>query len=93
MKCPDCAGNGEIVLFTSREPCKRCGGEGQLAEGGTGKKGAPFANKEKQKLISEYFKTSEGRRKLSASLAEPLRKRRTYDAFNRAFRRHGKADV
>lgn len=28
--CPDCKGSGKIVLFTTADPCKKCGGKGEV---------------------------------------------------------------
>lgn len=28
--CPDCKGKGQITLFTSVEPCAKCGGKGTV---------------------------------------------------------------
>jgi hypothetical protein len=30
VKCPDCAGSGQVVLLTIRHPCQRCAGSGQV---------------------------------------------------------------
>ena len=40
-------------------------------------------NAVKQKIISEYIKTPQGRAKLAASMTQPLRTRRDYTAVGR----------
>jgi DnaJ-class molecular chaperone len=30
MTCNDCKGSGKIELFTSTQPCKTCGGTGEI---------------------------------------------------------------
>ena len=39
---------------------------------------AALSSDEKARIISEYFKTAEGREKLGAAMAEPIRARLTY---------------
>jgi len=38
MECPECHGEGRIVLFTSAPPCEACGGTGEVgySENNTG---------------------------------------------------------
>jgi len=55
-KCPECKGKGHIALFTSVVECLAC------------KKPDSGVNKAKQKLISEYLKTPEGRARLRVCL-------------------------
>lgn len=73
-ECPDCLGQGEIVLLVTRRPCDLCKGSGKMLT----------QRERNQKLMSEYFRTPEGRRKLSAKLLEPMtRTRRDYNAITR----------
>jgi RecJ-like exonuclease len=64
-KCLTCKGTGKIPLFTSLADCDVCEGCGYKRE---------LTCKQKQKLISEYIKTPEGRRKLAASMTHPVRR-------------------
>jgi len=73
-ECKDCKGKGVVPLFTSLAECETCKGHGIVA---------PLSTKEKQRIISEYIKTPEGRAKLAASLTEPRRNRVDYNAISR----------
>jgi hypothetical protein len=72
-KCVACKGTGKIPLFTSLADCDVCEARGQKY----------LSNVEKQKLISEYIKTPEGRRKLAASMTQPRRTRRDVNSVGR----------
>ena len=70
-KCLTCKGTGKIPLFTSLADCDVCMGRGRTR--------IPDA----VKLIADYIKTPEGRRKLAASMTQPVRKRRDYNSIGR----------
>ncbi len=72
--CKDCKGKGVIPLFTSLAECEVCKGRGITGA---------LTNKEKQRLIAEYIKTPAGRRKLAASLTQPIRRRRDHTSVTR----------
>ena len=69
VKCSGCDGTGKIPLFTSQVDCTRCKGKGQVLSD---------EEREKQRLLCEYLKTPEGRRKLSAAMMSPRRGARDY---------------
>jgi RecJ-like exonuclease len=64
IRCPGCDGTGEVTLFTSRGACDICGGLGRALTA---------EERAKQKIIAEYIRTPEGRRKLAASISPPVR--------------------
>ena len=71
--CKECEGKGVIPFFTSLAECETCKGWGITGA---------LTNKEKQN-IAEFIKTPEGRRKLAASLTQPIRRRRDHNSITR----------
>ena len=58
VPCLACKGTGKRDPSTNQVTCDECGGDGHRKR---------WRNLERQKLISEYIRTPEGRRKLSGS--------------------------
>lgn len=74
LNCNPQAGNVPMVMV----PANMVNGMQQT--GSTGKAASPEV---KNKIISEFIKTAAGRRKLAASMIQPLRSRRDYTAVGR----------
>lgn len=63
-KCEKCEGTGKTPLLTSLIDCETCKGRGHVGS---------VSNEVKQRLISEYLRTPEGRARLAASISRVKR--------------------
>jgi len=75
-KCLTCKGTGKLPLFTSLANCDVCDARGFSLK-------QPLSDKQKQKLICDYIKTPEGRRKLSGAMTQSIGTCRDHNAVSR----------